>query len=233
MKSKFNFAISLKLVSIDVEIRALQDGYELISRTIGSLQDSEVSRLGDTLALDTTLDQEDKISLHDDVHYTIEVVYPRLFWGPFLISVYSVFESSLIELSELLREELECELKIDELNGDLLEKAKCYFSKILKLRIKTESPCWEAITRLRTVRNCFAHSNGRVGYKLQDNNKVNQILKKNIGVTHQLDVLIVNQKFVKESLDAVVKFIKEWQAEYGAIWNRNRQSEHGCKPEGP
>jgi hypothetical protein len=222
MKSRFDFGISLKLVSMNIEIRALEDGYELISSTIAALQESEVNRLEQTLALDKTLDQEDIISLHSDVNDNVEIFYPRLFWGTFLISVYSVLESSLKELGELLREELGCELKIDDLNGDFLEKANLYFSKVLKVGAINKSSCWETITQLRTVRNYFAHSNGRVGYKLPDNKKIRQIINGQVGVTHHMDVLIVNQQFVKTSMDSVVKFIKELQDEYRAIWNKNR-----------
>lgn len=229
MKSKLDFGISVQLASMNVEIQALQDGFELISSTIGTLQECGVNRLKQALVLDKTLDSEDIISLHEDVYDNVEIFFPRLFWGPFLISVYSVLESSLKELSKLLRDELGCELKIEELNGDFLEKSNCYFSKVLKVGDLSKSSCWEAITQLRTVRNIFAHTNGRVGYGPQD--KLEQILKKDIGVTHHLDVLIVNQRFVKSSMDSVAKLLQELQVKYQAIRDlKNGQPLQGGSP---
>lgn len=207
----------MQLASMNVEIRALRDGFELISGTIGTLQEREVNRLKQALILDENPDSEDTNSLYADVYDNVEIFFPRLFWGPFLIGVYSVLESSLKELSMLFREELGGEKEIDELKGDLLEKAKCYFSKELKVRDLSKLSCWEVITQLRTVRNFFAHSNGRVGYRPQYNKKLDQILKKHIGVTHFLDVLIVNQEFVKSSMDAVTKLLQALQGDYQAI----------------
>ena len=216
MKSKLDFRTSMQLASMNAEIQALQEGFELISRAIETLQECEENRLKQVLVLDKTLDREDIISLHADAYDNVEIFFPRLFWGPFLISVYSVLESSLKELSNLFRENLGCEKEFNEENGGLLEKAKCYFSKVLKVRDLSKLSCWEAITQLRTVRNIFAHSNGRVGYSLQDNKKLEQIIKKRIGVTHHLDVLIVNQQFVRSSMDAVTELLQELQDDYQA-----------------
>jgi hypothetical protein len=168
------------------------------------------------------MDEDDIISMHEDVYHKVEVFYPRLFCGPFLISLYAVLESSLNELAELIRSEKKVELKLKEINGDILEKAKCYFTKVLGIDLHTDDQRWQTINRLKIVRNCFAHQNGRIGYTELKNIKLQNIIEQNLGVERFSDVLVVNQSFVQTSLKAVVDFITDIEGAYRGAWLNNR-----------
>ena len=216
-----SFHIDMKLASISIEIHALKDGFELIESTIEKLNDNEKDKLEKALRNGLCKNDEDLIDLHRELNDKVNVFYPRLFWGPYLISIFSVFESCTQEITEYIRENKECSLRLDDIKGDLLKKLKIYYPSVLNNDFFLNHRTWKKLNDLSKIRNCFAHSNGRLNY-LKPNKHDGVILKlieQNVGVSEHLGVVVVSSKFVKNCLDSVLEVIEGLKDQYIKIYD--------------
>ena len=84
------------------------------------------------------------------------------FRGTFLVSLYAVYESVVIEIADLIRDKQSQQIKIDDLRGKFLEKAKKYYKHILQFDLYSNEKAWQQIKMLSELRNAFAHANGRM-----------------------------------------------------------------------
>ena len=87
---------------------------------------------------------------------------PLFFRGTFLVSLYAVYESVVIEIAKLIRDKQSQQIKIDDLKGNFLERAKKYYKHILQFDLYSNEKAWQQIKMLSDLRNAFAHANGRV-----------------------------------------------------------------------
>lgn len=211
-----SFHTDMKLASISIEIHALKDGFELIKSTLDKLKASEKDKLEKALRSSQILDEDELIDLHQDLYQKVDIFYPRLFWGPYLITIFSVFESCTQELTEYIREHKCCKLKLDELNGTLLEKLKLYYSSVLDNNYFIDNPSWKTLNDLCKVRNCFAHSNGRFSI-LKPNKHEKPILKlvsQKIGIKEFSGVVVIDSDFVSRCLESVSNVIEDLKILY-------------------
>lgn len=206
-----SFHTDMKLASISIEIHALKDGFELIKSTLDKLKASEKEKLEKTLRSEQFLDEDKIIDFHQDLLDKVDIFYPRLFWGPYLITIFSVFESCTQELTEYIRENKKCKLKLADLKGSLLEKLKKYYSSVLEEPCFKNKTSWQTITDLSKIRNAFAHDNGRL-IKLEG--KIYEFTHQTKGVSENLGLLIVTPDFVRKCLDSVIEVIEELKTLY-------------------
>ena len=78
------------------------------------------------------------------------------------MSLYAVYESVVIEIADLIRDKQSQQIKIDDLRGNFLEKAKKYYKHILQFDLYSNEKAWQQIKMLSELRNAFAHANGRM-----------------------------------------------------------------------
>lgn len=195
--------------SICIEIDALVEGYELISSTIGRLKQKEE----ENLQLVKCKDEDEAIEHWSIYQHQVDIFYPRVFWGAHLVSIFAVLESSLYGYADLIRLEKNITLTMREINGGLLTKAKCYFSKVLEIELHKNSNRWQTIHDLSVIRNSFAHQNGWIG-SIDEQSKIQKVIDKNVGVEENMQVLELKQEFVKASLDAVISLLTDVKNEY-------------------
>ena len=201
MSSNFD----LHLASLNVEMHALQDGFNIIKNSIETLKEKEHRDFDKSIKSKEILTDDELIDLHEDLYTKIEVLYPKVFWGPYLIGIFSFFESAILELSEHIRAAKGCDLKMSDIRGDLLERTKKYYKKVLGIEYFSKCIYWETITQLGLVRHIYAHENGRVGFSLKNN--IETLVSRDLGVSHNMDILVVEERFVKACLDAVLNVI--------------------------
>jgi hypothetical protein len=67
---------------------------------------------------------------------------------------------------------------------------------------------------LNTVRNCYAHANGRIEYCNKYIEKLKIIISKDQGVSDHMGILIVEERFVKSCLDSVISLVEEIKGYY-------------------
>ena len=150
---------------------------------------------------------------------------PLFFRGPFLVSVYAVYESVVIEIADLIRDKQSQQIKIGDLKGNFLDRAKKYYKHILQFKLYSNER-WQQIKMLSDLRNAFAHANGRVD-RLKSNLKKKIECwdqQQNIGISitpfdHvKCEADIVADLFgaVRDSLEDLIERYKHWDDQQGA-----------------
>ncbi|MFA4916795.1 MAG: hypothetical protein WC560_09010 [Syntrophales bacterium] len=153
-----------RLLEINCELDALEDYLQVIETHIESLTKAERTRLEARV-------RQEHISSGDPEWYAaasecehqIEVFLPRFFRGPFLVTLYAVYESAVTEIAQLIKGKQSQEISLDDFRGDFLKRAKKYYEHVLKFQLYTENRAWQSIQMLSTLRHAIAHENG--GYR--------------------------------------------------------------------
>jgi hypothetical protein len=95
-----------------------------------------------------------------DLEDVFEEYFPSLQRSSALAAIYSAFESNLNRLCDLVQSAVSSGLRFQDLNG--VERARNYLMKVGNFDLSASDMEWNAITRIREVRNCFVHADGVV-----------------------------------------------------------------------
>jgi len=215
MKINFDF----RLLDVSLELHALEDHYDLIEKQILHLSNAEKSALEEYRRKGNLTPEDDEWDIaRQECDHKVEFLLPRFFWGPFIVSLYAVLETSVIEIARLIQETQGQEITINDLRGDFLERAKKYYKHVLKFELPGDKIVWHNLDNLTQIRHAIAHANGRLDMlKNNAKKKIEALEKKNIGISSNYNYLLVDASFAKESLSAVrillqglVERYKEW-----------------------
>jgi hypothetical protein len=144
-----NFGLELRLASLNVEMDALVDGFDIIKKSIKMLKDEELHKFKNSIKSDNNLTEDKIIDIHMNLYNTIEVLYPKVFWGFYLISVHSFFETAAWELSEKISTTMGYDKdhsNAPNRDNGLLEFIKTYYGKKPRIIDPGCYPYWETIT---------------------------------------------------------------------------------------
>jgi hypothetical protein len=202
-----------------MELLALEDHYELIEKQLEHLTLTEQVKLSEYRQKEHLSPQDPEWDFsRQECDHKVEFLLPRFFWGSFIISLYAVYETSVIEIANLLQKNQKQEIGINDLKGDFLERAKKYYKSILKFELCSDAETWERIRMLSVVRHAIAHANGRVDMINDNTNrKIKTWKKKDVGLNIDFNYLIIDSKFANDtykiinlSLIDMVNRYKEW-----------------------
>lgn len=197
--------IDFRLLDVSMELHALEDHYELIEKQLEHLTLVEQALLAEYRQKEnlTPSDPEWDFS-RQEYRHKVEFLLPRFFWGSFIVSLYAVYETSVIEIAYLLQKAQKQEIGINDLRSDFLERAKKYYKSILKFELCRDTEIWQRINMLSVLRHTLAHANGRVDMMNdKTKRKIYAWRKQNIGVNIDFNYLIVESKFAKETFEKV------------------------------
>ncbi len=104
----------------------------------------------------------------DDVEYevdqlknTVEELFPKVFRGGFIISLWSVFEACIKDLAEYVRREKDIPFGLQDLRaGDFLEQTDKFFSRLLSVKPFPEKSVRTKLEELKGFRNALVHHDG-------------------------------------------------------------------------
>lgn len=139
-----------------------------------------------------------------------ENVLPRYFRNAILVTLWSIFESAIIDIAKALQSEHKKALSIDDLKGDFLERTKKYFLHIVNFPLNVSGREWQRINMLKVLRNAIAHSNGRLENITKDKDKkeIQKWEKENIGLTvEMMGNIMFSRAFVEEIFFCVNSFL--------------------------
>ena len=224
--------LDFRLLGAETELEMLADHRQLIENHIEDLTKKERNKLDRKFAkirktykcANLTAELIEEWRVEEEIasqEYEWRINDPPLFFrGTFLVSLYAVYESVVIEIADLIRDKQSQQIKIDDLRGNFLERAKKYYKHILQFDLYSNEKAWQQIKMLSDLRNAFAHANGRV-------DRLNSTLKKkierwngqkNIGISITIsghvicEADIVADIFgaVRDSLKDLIKRYKHW-----------------------
>ena len=98
-----------------------------------------------------------------ELRKTADEVFPRVFRGGFLVSLWSLFESGVKDLGEYTRSKLLLPFGLQELRaGDFLDQMEKYFRKTLEITVFDDKETRKQIELIKSFRNALAHHDGNL-----------------------------------------------------------------------
>lgn len=110
------------------------------------------------------------------VEMTFNKSLPRILSYSIITYLYTIVEVELFSIAKNLREQKNFELKINEIAGNGIEKAKIYLTKVAKINVSNDSS-WNTLQDLRCLRNVIVHRMGKQGDENQ-RKTINMLIKK-------------------------------------------------------
>ncbi len=209
-----------RLIAVSAEMQSLQEHYHILKGLIANTTDFKQRFLeryiqGEGL----TPDDPEWHLAHDEYMYDVEIILPKLVWGPFLIALFAAYESSITEISKLIQEKKSLKIAIDQIKGDFLERAKLYFKEILNFQLYVNETDWKNITTLLVLRNVYAHTNGQFELlKPGVKNKIKKLEEQQIGISENLDYVICERalahKLLKSVQNSVSSLVDRYKQQY-------------------
>ena len=97
------------------------------------------------------------------LHTTTKELFPRIFRGGFLVSLWALFESGIKDLGEYTRRQLKLPFGLQELRaGDFLDQSEKYFRGTLDIQAFPDKSIRKQIELLKGFRNAIAHHDGNL-----------------------------------------------------------------------
>ncbi len=138
--------------------RGLADYHQVLEAQIPILQAKEydsVQNWAEEAGIeDALLDLE-----VDDLRWAYDYYFPRSLRYSFVVLLFLVVEKQLTEFCKTMHVRHNLPIKVNDLKGDFIERAKTYIHKLAGISPVTG---WAKIEDLSVVRNCIVHTMGDV-----------------------------------------------------------------------
>ena len=211
-----NTRIAFRLIGISSDLDILKAHLEHIEEQEKQLRLSAEDIRNDLLKDRSSLNQDDREAhrqfaqgVYDEY---VEFRLPRIFHNPFLVSLYAVYESAVIEIAKLTQERKG--VKVSSMS--IVDAKKCC-RDTLKFNLTKNS---QSLERLTELRNAIAHANGHLELvREKKRNKIKKWIKQDIGIEDDYGDIIVSGAFVREAVEIVkgelenlIERLKEWNS---------------------
>ncbi len=204
-----------------MELATLRDHLELIEQQAKWAENDAESRFQAEMEKLPFFDEAEWGALRQEYKYRVDVVIPRVLRNPFLVSLFAVYETTVLEIAILIQKKQNVRISINDLKGDVLERAKKYYSEVLQFELSKTNISWERLSLLSDLRNVIAHTNGRID-TIADSKR--ERLLKSKGVYDWLDFVLVDEAFLKETytlvkdeIEALMERYKAWDSARGNL----------------
>ena len=105
--------VDFRLIDVSLELHALEGHFNLIEKQLEELKEREqVAFTGRCKKENLTPDDPEWDLARQERDHNIEFIYPRIFLGPFIVSLYAVYETSVIEIANLIQKKQNREIGI-------------------------------------------------------------------------------------------------------------------------
>jgi hypothetical protein len=155
--------IDLRFVDLEYELWALDHLRDVIEQQVQFLKDQDHLR--------TFAELKEHGWDHDEAEWQLatqelderqEIVIPRFFRGPFVVSLWACYESGIREVADYLQRTKKVVLNMRDIRAENeLAQAQKYFSHVLAFSLDDSSDRLAFLADLKLVRNALAHANGQ------------------------------------------------------------------------
>ena len=99
----------------------------------------------------------------DGLKATVDELFPKVFRGGFVISLWSVFEASIKNIAEYVRQQRNLPFGLEDLRaGDFLEQMDKFFSRVIDVDAFPEKSTRNKLEEIKGLRNALAHHDGSI-----------------------------------------------------------------------
>ena len=142
-----------------------------------------------------------------DDYYIIEEIHVGLYRKSTLVSIYSFLENSMNSLCRPLYTSYEYPVKVDDLKGDGIVRAKDYLEKLANVDFSALNGEWSNLMTLNKIRNCIVHSEGNIKGSKSSPQLLN-IIESNPNLSLRNERYIkVEREFIDFCIDKVENFL--------------------------
>lgn len=202
----------MRLREVSVDIDTLEEHLDLIEANLeGSIKLAELQLKSEIQGV--TPHDEDKWDIPHQLHdYKVEITLPRILRNPFLVSLFAVYESTVTEIADFIREEKGLKLRLGDIRrSGFLDQAQLYYKHILQFELSTDNERWKRLKILSVLRNAIAHTNGRWdAIKEKDRCR----LMRQEGVKEDLGFVVVSECFLRETVRVVKDDLQDLLARF-------------------
>lgn len=154
-------------------------------------------------------------------HYEYSYIYdvanyeiPRVIKLPYLVTLYALFESSILSLLKYAQEKENKKISVKDINGKtLISTYNKYMKHILDYEFSFNQSTMSSMSELNKLRNCVAHANGNLD---SNNIEMKELLLKNSKVSElngQLDIsygyLLDSLNFISQSIRDLMEYMEQ------------------------
>lgn len=200
--------VDLRLLATRMELSGLHEALEIMERQVRFLtQQRKLQAEADLKELAGEgagwEDPEVQLAIQERNH-AVEHLYPRLVRGPFLVTLWAIYEAGLKEVARFVQHHKGIDLDIDEIKGgDIRKRARRYFEAVLCVDFPSDSSRAGTLGKLYRVRNAFAHANGRLrGLKGDARQTVDSLIAEG-QLEESLGYIIPTKAYVTVACDVV------------------------------
>lgn len=205
--------IELELSALDYHLNFIEDQIKKKEFWEKKLSQRRIKKQG------LTPDDPEWHYEQNELDYTVEFLVPKLFRSTFLVSLYAVYESAVIEIAEIIQKREAFPVSINDLKGDFLKRARKYY-QIMGFQLSSDK-AWERIIMLSDLRNAIAHANGRIEMlKEKTRSKIEEWEKQNIGICSMHGFLFLEESFLRDTFNLVSDSLNDLIKRY-KIWDDN------------
>ncbi|MDE2781023.1 MAG: hypothetical protein OXI91_15305 [Chloroflexota bacterium] len=212
--------IDFRLLELSMDLGTLERHFSRIEEEIARGEETANQELKDKWQALEFKDEAEWDLLRQERDFQLEFVLPRVLRCPFLVTLFTVYETAVTEIAKHIQDKRGLRISFDDLRGGLLSRARKYYANVLDFELSKSNRHWERITLLSDLRNAIAHRNGRLDLMSPG---VGEKLLKIDGVSESFGYIVVDENFlretftlVKEELEGLVARYKQWDTEHRA-----------------
>jgi hypothetical protein len=205
--------VDFRFVDLDHELSSLVRYREIFEEQLIFLKEQERVRLRARLiSRESELDDAERQFAREEVDLLVEEILPRFFRGPYLIALWALFESGIIEVADYLATTKQLSLRLRDFRGrDPKDQWNKYYTHIAGYPLGFSDFAWARLEELRQVRHVLAHANGRLDLAEDSaRRKLETWCGENRGLSAHFNLLIVSgdytraaQKLVTDTLSCL------------------------------
>jgi hypothetical protein len=130
---------------------------------------------------------------------------PRYFRSPFLVTLWSIVETSITEVAKYLQIKKNKKLSLKDIKGkNFIDQSDKYYRHILEFTLFQNTNILNQLDMLRILRNTIAHCNGRIdAIKENDLIKIKTFRQSYQGIDIYSNSIIFSDNFLKETYDVI------------------------------
>lgn len=204
--------LDFRFVESYYELDALGEFLNVIENQLENVINQEKKRVeSEILSKKKDLDEVELANIQQEFNDRVYELLPRFFRSPFLVTLWAISESAIIEVADYIQKQKNLPLSMRDIRGNnFLDQANKYFKYILEFELFNEV-VYDRLEMLRILRNAIAHCNGRLEAikNKEDLNKLKKWNKEEIGITLLINSIIFSESFLRETYEIVSTAIND------------------------
>lgn len=187
-------SIDTRFVEEEIESWVIDDYASIVKEALPSILEDESKRISERFDPN---DEAMQSVISSFEFFLSSGITTRFLTASVLLAAWAYYEAFVLKLSRYVAKKRSASLGLRDLRGGFLEQAEKYF-EALQWDLHREVD-WDFLTETLTVRNAFAHANGRISdLKSQDDKgKIMLIVGRGDGASIEDGALVLSPAFVE------------------------------------